>query len=122
MVLFAIFAVHNYCEQLGDLRDFLLASLVAQESPALELHFSIPFSPPFGNGLQTPVLLNKDLMVTRYFGEMQCQHLIMFITSIQRATLFKTVTDGSQIDLGGRAIYYFQGREQAKNQTQTKPT
>ena len=23
---------------------------------------------------------------------------------------------------GGRAIYYFQGREQAKNQTQTKPT
>ena len=27
-----------------------------------------------------------------------------------------------QMSLGGRAIYYFQGREQAKNQTQTKPT
>ena len=34
----------------------------------------------------------------------------------------KIRAEGTQFFRGGRAIYYFQGREQAKNQTQTRPT
>ena len=36
VVLFAIFAVHEYCERLGVLRDFLLDGPSARDSPAYE--------------------------------------------------------------------------------------